>query len=71
MPGFIRAIENRCEFLRRVHLDSRIDYRLTRRIALRVDYEHQFRPSAPGVDGESGHSLQPQGFGVGFAHRLD
>jgi opacity protein-like surface antigen len=46
------------------------DYRLTRRIALRAEYECQFWPSAPGIAGEPSNGMTPSGFSAGFAYRL-
>jgi len=46
-----------------------VDYRLTRRIALRAEYEYQFWPSAPGVVGEPSNGLKPNGVNLGFAYR--
>jgi hypothetical protein len=45
------------------------DYRLTRRLSVRGDYEYQILPSAPGLGGPS-HGLTPNGFSVGVAYRL-
>lgn len=47
-----------------------IDYRVTRRIALRAEYEYQFWPSAPGIVGEPSNGLRPNGFSAGFAYRI-
>ena len=47
-----------------------VDYRLSRRIALRAEYEYQFLPSAPGVAGEPSNGMKPNGFSGGFAYRL-
>jgi opacity protein-like surface antigen len=46
------------------------EYRLTRRLAVRGDYEYQFLPSAPGFPGEPSNGLTPNGFSVGVAYRL-
>jgi Outer membrane protein beta-barrel domain len=46
------------------------DYRLSRHLAIRGDYEYQFLPSAPGFPGEVSHGLNPNGFSVGVAWRL-
>ena len=43
-----------------------LDYRLTHRIVLRAEYEHQFWPSVPGIPGDPSHGLQPSGFNFGF-----
>lgn len=49
-------------------------YRLTRRISLRGDYEYQFWPSFAGGVDSSGQShnngLTPNGFSVGIAYRI-
>jgi hypothetical protein len=46
------------------------DYRLTRRLSVRGDYEYQILPSAPGFEGQPSHGLSPNGFSVGVAYRL-
>jgi hypothetical protein len=47
-----------------------VDYRLSRRISLRAEYEYQFWPSAPGVAGEPSNGMKPNGFSAGFAYKL-
>lgn len=47
-----------------------VEYRLTRRVALRADYQYQFWPAAPGIAGEPSHGLTPNGFTAGAAWRL-
>ena len=47
-----------------------LDYRLTHRWALRVDYEYQFWPGAPGISDEPSHGLNPNGVTVGVMWRL-
>lgn len=47
-----------------------LNYRLTRRIALRGDYEYQLWPSAPGIAGEPSNGMKPNGFSAGFAYSL-
>ena len=47
-----------------------LDYRLTRRINLRAEYEYQFWPAAPGIAGEPSNGLKPDGFSAGFAYRF-
>jgi hypothetical protein len=47
-----------------------IDYRLSRHLAIRGDYEYQILPSAPGFPGEPSNGLKPSGFTVGIAYRL-
>lgn len=46
------------------------DYRLSRHLSVRGDYEYQILPSAPGFPGEPSHGLSPTGFSVGVAWRL-
>jgi opacity protein-like surface antigen len=46
------------------------DYRLTRKIAFRAEYEYQFWPSAPGIVGEPSNGMKPSGFSAGFAYKL-
>jgi opacity protein-like surface antigen len=46
------------------------EFRLTRRVALRAEYEYQFWRSAPGIPGEPSHGLTPNGFTVGASWRL-
>lgn len=46
------------------------DYRLTRKIALRAEYEYQFWPSAPGIVGEPNNGMKPSGFSAGLAYKL-
>jgi hypothetical protein len=47
-----------------------VDYRITRRLAIRGDYEYQFLPSAPGFYGIPNHGLTPNGFSGGVMYRL-
>ena len=47
-----------------------LSYRLTRRIALRGDFEYQLWPSAPGIPGEPSNGMKPSGFSAGFAYSL-
>lgn len=47
-----------------------LDYRVSRRLSVRGDYEYQRLPSAPGFAGETSHGLTPNGFSVGVAYRL-
>jgi hypothetical protein len=46
-----------------------VDYRVSRRVSVRGGYEHQFLPSAPGLNGHS-DGLTPSGFTVGVNYRL-
>jgi opacity protein-like surface antigen len=46
------------------------DYRLTRKIAIRVEYEYQLWSSAPGIVGEPSNGMAPSGFSAGFAYKL-
>ena len=47
-----------------------IDFRMSRRISARVDYEYQHWPAAPGFPGVPSHGLSPNGISVGAAWRL-
>lgn len=47
-------------------LDVRLSYRLT----LRAGYEYQIWPSAPGVPGEPGNGLHPNGLSIGVSWRV-
>lgn len=47
-----------------------LDYRLTRNLALRAEYEYQFWPSAPGIVGEPNNGLKPNGFSAGVSCRI-
>ena len=44
--------------------------RITRRVALRADYQYQFWPAAPGIAGEPSHGITPSGFSVGAIWRV-
>jgi hypothetical protein len=46
------------------------DYRLTRRLSVRGDYEFQRLPSAPGFAGQVSHGLTPNGFSIGIGYRI-
>jgi hypothetical protein len=46
------------------------EYRLSRRLSVRGDYEYQFLPSAPGFPEQPSNGLTPNGFSVGVAYRL-
>jgi opacity protein-like surface antigen len=47
-----------------------IDFRVSHRISIRVDYEYQRWPAAPGFPGVPSHGLSPNGISVGAAWRL-
>lgn len=47
-----------------------VEYRSSRRIIFRVEYEYQFWPSAPGIQGEPSNGMRPNGLSVGVAYRL-
>ena len=47
-----------------------LDYRVTRRLVLRAEYEYQIWPAAPGIAGEPSNGLKPNGFSAGFAYRF-
>jgi opacity protein-like surface antigen len=46
-----------------------LDYRLTRHVTLRGDYEYEFWPSAPG-GGLPTNGLTPNGFSIGASYRI-
>lgn len=47
-----------------------VDYRVNRNWYLRVDYEYQFWPSAPGIPGEPNNGLTPNGISGGISYRI-
>jgi opacity protein-like surface antigen len=47
-----------------------LDYRLTRHLAARADYEYQFWPTAPGLPGQPSNGLTPSGFSFGVGYRI-
>jgi len=48
-----------------------LDYRLSRKLKARFDYEYEFMPSAPGtVIVDPSHGLTPNGFGAGISYRI-
>jgi opacity protein-like surface antigen len=47
-----------------------VTYRLSRRWAVRGEYEYQFWPGSPGFANEPAHELTPSGFHAGIAFRL-
>lgn len=47
-----------------------VDYRLSRRLFVRGEYEYQILPSAPGFAEQPSNGLSPNGFNIGVAYRL-
>ena len=47
-----------------------VDYRLSRHLSVRGDYEYQILPSAPGLYPGESNGLSPNGVSVGIAWRL-
>lgn len=47
-----------------------LDYRLSRRLMLRAEYEYQLWPGSPGFANEPGHELTPNGIHLGLAYRI-
>lgn len=47
-----------------------VDFRVERRFSVRVDYEYQHWPAAPGFPGFPSHGLSPNGISIGFAWRI-
>ncbi len=47
-----------------------IDLSLTRRWRVRVDYEYQIWPDAPGIPGVPSGTMNPNGVSLGFAYRV-
>ena len=47
-----------------------IDFVVTRRWTMRVDYEYQIWPSAVGIPGIQSNSLKPNGLSVGIGYRI-
>ena len=47
-----------------------VDYELSRKWAVRADYEYQFWPAAPAVPGQNNNGMNPNGFSVGIAYRV-
>jgi opacity protein-like surface antigen len=47
-----------------------IDFRMSHRISVRLDYEYQLWPAAPGFPGIPSHGLSPNGISLGAAWRL-
>jgi hypothetical protein len=46
------------------------EYRISKRFAVRGDYEYQFIPSAPGFVGLPNHGLTPNGVSAGVTYRI-
>ena len=47
-----------------------MNYRASRRLTLRAEYEYQIWQNSPGFIGEPAHSLRPNGFHLGVTYRL-
>ena len=47
-----------------------VDYRVTRKILIRGDYEYQFLPSAPNIPPFPSNGLTPHGFSIGAEYNL-
>jgi len=47
-----------------------MEYRLSRRLMLHLDYEYQFWLNSPGYASEPDHPLHPNGFQIGVAYRI-
>jgi hypothetical protein len=47
-----------------------VDYRLSRHLSVRGDYEYQILPSAPGFPGQPNQGINPNGASIGVAWRL-
>jgi opacity protein-like surface antigen len=47
-----------------------VNYRFSRRLTLRAEYEYQFWLNSPGFSNEPNHPLRPNGVNVGVAYRL-
>jgi hypothetical protein len=43
---------------------------LSRRVRLRLDYEYQIWPDAPGIPGQPGNALKPNGLSGGVSYRV-
>jgi len=46
------------------------EYRISRKFAVRGDYEYQFIPTAPGFQGLPNHGLTPHGYSAGVTYRI-
>jgi len=46
------------------------NYRLSRRLTVRGEYEYQFWPNSPNIANEPAHAITPNGFNVGLAFRV-
>ena len=47
-----------------------VNYRFSRRLTLRAEYEYQFWRNSPGLGIQPQHPLHPNGINVGIAYRL-
>jgi opacity protein-like surface antigen len=47
-----------------------LDYRLSRRLSVRGEYEFQFLPNSPNFTNEPRFGIKPNGISVGLAYRL-
>lgn len=47
-----------------------IEVPIRQRMRVRLDYEYQIWPSAPGIPGQSSSALKPNGITVGIAYRV-
>lgn len=47
-----------------------VDYRLPHRLLIRIGYEYQILPSAPGFVGQPSNGLSPNGFSAGVEYRI-
>ena len=47
-----------------------VDYELSRKWAVRADYEYQIWPSAPAIPGQTNNGMTPNGFSVGIAYHV-
>jgi opacity protein-like surface antigen len=46
------------------------NYRLSRRWALRGEYEYQLWPNSPNIASQPAHEITPSGFHIGIAFKL-
>ena len=47
-----------------------VNYRLSRRLTVRAEYEYQIWLNSPGFTNEPKHALHPNGLNVGFAYKV-
>jgi opacity protein-like surface antigen len=47
-----------------------LNYRISRKFALRGEYEYQLWPQSPNFTNEPAHEISPNGFHVGISYRL-